>query len=45
MKTAKSCGLSGLSKDLPGICIALQSIAAILLTGFLTYLFLTSEIL
>ena len=44
MKPGKSCGIVGLRKDLPGLCILLQSIAAILLTGGLTYLFLVSEI-
>jgi len=32
-------------KDFPGICIALQATAAILLTGILSYLFFSSEIL
>ncbi len=32
-------------KGFPGICIALQATAAILLTGVLSYLFFSSEIL
>lgn len=38
-------GLMSLTRDLPGICIVLQTLAAILLTGFLTWLFVTSELL
>ena len=37
---------SGLiTRDLPGLCIILQSLAAIFLTGFLAWLFITSELL
>ncbi len=38
-------GLMSLTRDLPGICILLQSLLAVLLSGFLTYLFVTSELL
>ncbi len=37
--------LAGLARDLPGLCILLQSLAAIVITGFVTYLFVTSELL
>ncbi len=44
MKSGKSCNTVGFHKDLPGLCIFLQSLAAIALTGILTYLFIISEI-
>jgi len=37
--------LAGLARDLPGICIILQSVAAVGLAAFLTWLFITSELL
>ena len=37
--------LASLARDLPGICIILQSTAAVALTAFLTWLFITSEVL
>lgn len=34
-----------ISRDLPGLCIILQNLAAILLTGYLAWLFISSELL
>ena len=45
MKATRSCTVGKVFKDLPGICIALQAIAAIALTGVLSYLFISQEIL
>jgi hypothetical protein len=41
----RSTSLSALARDLPGLCIILQSIAAVAIAGFVTYLFITSELL
>ena len=45
MKVSKSCTFGRVFKDIPGICIALQAMAAIILTGVLSYLFISQEIL
>ena len=37
--------LAGLARDLPGLCIILQSLAALFITAFVTYLFVTTELL
>ncbi len=37
--------LAWLGRDLPSLCILLQGLAAIVITGFVTYLFITSELL
>jgi len=34
-----------LRKDLPGLCIMLQAVVAIIIVGVLTFVFITSEIL
>lgn len=45
MKSSRSCTAGKVFRDIPGICIALQAIAAIVLTAVLSYLFISQEIL
>lgn len=45
MKSLVSCTFGKVCSDLPGVCIFLQTILVIALSGVLGYLFVTQELL